>query len=113
MNNILAVLVGTLMSAVWLIPTALAQTTCVTQNMAVPPGANTSDKAAPFFIDTTGLDFSTKPPTRDPSSPNYPRATELPDGTLPTAGAEGNSSSDRPMRPPRKQSRGTECPAAP
>ena len=90
MNNILAVLVGTLMSAVWLIPTALAQTTCVTQNMAVPPGANTSDKAAPFFIDTTGLDFSTKPPTRDPSNPNYPRATELPDGTLPPAGAEGN-----------------------
>src|SRR3954469_18560427 len=69
---------------------ALAQTTCVTQNMAVPPGANTSDKAAPFFIDTTGLDFSTKPPTRDPSNPNYPRATELPDGTLPQAGAEGN-----------------------
>src|SRR4051794_9721857 len=68
MNNILAVLGGTLMSAVWLIPTALAQTTCVTQNMAVPPGANTSDKAAPFFIDTTGLDFSTKPPTRDPSN---------------------------------------------
>ena len=90
MNNILAVLVGTLMSAVWLIPTALAQTTCVTQNMAVPPGANTSDKAAPFFIDTTGLDFSTKPPTRDPKNPNYPRATELPDGTLPPAGAEGN-----------------------
>ena len=68
----------------------MAQPACVTQNMAVPAGANTSDKAAPFFIDTTGLDFSTKPPTRDPSNPNYPRATELPDGTLPPAGAEGN-----------------------
>ena len=113
MNNILAVLVGTLMFAVWLIPTALAQTTCVTQNIAVPPGANTNDKAAPFFIDTTGLDFSTKPPTRDPSNPNYPRATELPDGTLPPAGAEGNFSSDRPMHPPRRQSRRTECRAAP
>src|SRR6266704_141417 len=90
MNNILAVLTGTLMSAVWLIPAALAQTACVTQNMAVPAGANTSDKAAPFFIDTTGLDFKTAPPTRDPSNPNYPRATELPDGTLPQAGAEGN-----------------------
>src|SRR5450432_3446078 len=90
MKNRRAVLAGTLMSAVWLIPHALAQTACVTQNMAVPPGANTSEKAAPFFIDTTGLDFKTQPPTRDPSNPNYPRATELPDGTLPPAGAEGN-----------------------
>jgi len=90
MNNILAVLTGTLMSAVWLMPAALAQTACVTQNMVVPAGANTSDHAAPFFIDTTSLDFSTKPPTRDPNHPNYPRATELPDGTLPPGGAEGN-----------------------
>ena len=58
--------------------------------MVVPPGANTGDKAAPFFIDTTGLDFKTQPPTRDPKSANYPSATELPDGTLPPAGAEGN-----------------------
>ena len=58
--------------------------------MAVPPGANTSDKSAPFFIDTMGLDFKTQPPTRDPNNPSYPRATELPDGTLPPAGAEGN-----------------------
>src|SRR3984893_7955886 len=90
MKNMSAVLAGTLMSAVWLVPAALAQTACVTQNMAVPAGANTSDNAAPFFIDTTGLDFSTKPPTRDPNNPNYPRATELPDGTLPPAAAEGN-----------------------
>jgi len=82
MNNMLAVLAGTLVSA-WLMPTALAQPACVTQNMVVPSGANTADKAAPFFIDTAGLDFSTKPPTRDPSNPSYPRATELPDGTLP------------------------------
>ena len=69
MNNILAVLAGTLMSAAWLIPGALAQTACVTQNMAIPAGANTSDKAAPLFIDTTGLNFKTAPPTRDPSNP--------------------------------------------
>jgi hypothetical protein len=90
MSNIAAVLAGTLISAVWLIPAALAQTACVTQNMAVPAGANTSDKAAPFFIDTTGLDFKTAPPTRDPSNPNYPPAKELADGTLPPSGAEGN-----------------------
>jgi Putative esterase len=90
MNNILAVLAGTMMSAVGLIPGARGETACVTQNMAVPAGANTSDKAAAFFIDTTGLDFKTAPPTRDPSNPNYPRATELPDGTLPPSGAEGN-----------------------
>ena len=90
MNRILAVLAGTLLPAVRLMPAALAQTPCVTQNMAVPAGANTSDKAAPFFIDTTGLYFKTAPPTRDPSNPNYPRATELADGTLPPPGAEGN-----------------------
>src|SRR6478735_6088234 len=90
MSKLLAVLAGALISAVSPIPAALAQPACVTQNMAVPPGANTSDKAAPFFIDTTGLDFKTAPPTRDPSNPNYPRSTELSDGTLPPVGAEGN-----------------------
>ena len=90
MSNVLAVLAGTLISAVSLMSAAQAQTACVTQNMAVPPGANTSDKAAPFFIDTTGLDFKTAPPTRDPTSANYPNATELADGALPPAGAEGN-----------------------
>ena len=90
MIKTLAVLAGTLMVAVWLTPVARAQAPCVTQNMAVPPGANTSDKNAPFFIDTTGLDFKTAPPTRDPSNPNYPRATELADGTLPPPEADGN-----------------------
>src|SRR5262245_59019191 len=94
MRNTFAVLAGTMISAATLSSATLAQTPtppgCVTQNMGVPPNANTSDKAAPFFIDTTGLDFQTKPPTRDPTSANYPRATELPDGTLPPAGAEGN-----------------------
>jgi hypothetical protein len=90
MNNGLATLAATVLLAAWLIPGAMAQPACVTQNMVVPPGANTTDKAAPFFIDTTGLDVSTKPPTRDPTNPNYPRATELPDGTLPPPGVEGN-----------------------
>jgi hypothetical protein len=90
MRKELAVLAGTLMSAVSFTPAALAQAPCVTQNMAVPPNANTADKAAPFFIDTTGLDFKTAPPTRDPMNPNYPRATELADGALPPPGAEGN-----------------------
>jgi Putative esterase len=90
MNKILAALAGTLMSAVWFTPAALAETACVTQNMAVPAGANTDDKTASFFIDTTGLDFKTAPPTRDPLNPRYPVAAELPDGTLPPSGAEGN-----------------------
>lgn len=90
MKSRLAVLAGALLSAVGFAPAVLAQPACVTQNMGVPPNANTTDKAAPFYIDTTGLDFSTKPPTRDPKSANHPRATELPDGTLPPAGAEGN-----------------------
>src|ERR1700738_2776966 len=84
MNKVLVVLAGTLIAAAWLTPGALAQTACVTQNMAVPVGANTSDKAARFFIDPTGLDFQTAP------TPTHPRATELPDGTFPPPGAEGN-----------------------
>jgi len=36
------------------------------------------------------LDFSTKPPTRDLRSRGYPKATELPDGTLPSPIADGN-----------------------
>src|SRR5437762_12585134 len=90
MRNELAAATAALMSAVSFMPAAMAQAPCVTQNMAVPPNANTSDKAAPFFIDTSGLDFKTAPPTRDPTSASYPRATELADGTLPPAGAEGN-----------------------
>jgi hypothetical protein len=90
MKNTLVALAASFLPAAGLMPAAMAQSTCVTQNMVVPPGANSTDKAAPFFIDTTGLDFSTKPPTRDPKSPMYPKATELPDGTLPPAGAEGN-----------------------
>ena len=93
MKNTIAALTGAVLSGALTsapVSPAVAQPACVTQNMAVPAGANTGDKAAPFFIDTTGLDFSTAPPTRDPMNPTYPRATELPDRTLPPNGAEGN-----------------------
>jgi hypothetical protein len=63
---------------------------CPKGNSGIPPGANTTVSSAPFYIDTSGLDFKTLPPTRDPRNPNYPPATELPDGTLPPSGAEGN-----------------------
>jgi hypothetical protein len=90
MKTTLAVLMGALLSTAWGVPVVMAQPACVTSSAIVPAGANTTDKSAPFFIDTTGLDFKTAPPTRDPANPGYPRATELPDGTLPPAGAEGN-----------------------
>ena len=67
-----------------------AHADCLKGNAGLPPGANTTDPSAPFYIDTTGLDFKTLPPTRDPRNPNYPQATELPDGTLPPVKAEGN-----------------------
>src|SRR5580692_12999201 len=63
---------------------------CLKGNAGIPPGANTTDSSAPFYIDISGLDFKTLPPTRDPKNPNYPTATELPDGTLPPVKAEGN-----------------------
>jgi len=84
------VLSGAVLSLLCLASPALAQPACTPNNGAVPPGANTTDPAAPFFIDTAGLDLSTVPPTRDPTNPRYVKATELPDGTLPAAGAEGN-----------------------
>ncbi len=112
MNKMLAAVAGTLLSATSLIPAASAETACVTQNMAVPAGANTSDAAAPFFIDTKGLDFKTAPPTRDPSNPRYPGATELPDGTLPPVGAEGNFIIGPTHTPPPKPSPRTACRAA-
>ena len=96
MKSALTVLAGTWIAASLLTTASHAQTpqaqrpSCVTQNMAVPPGANTTDRTKPFFIDTAGLDLATQPPTRDPKNPNYPPAAELPDGTLPPAGAEGN-----------------------
>jgi hypothetical protein len=85
-----AVMAGALLSIASAVPTVVAQPACVAPNVSVPSGANTTDRSVPFFIDTTGLDLSTAPPTRNTLNPNYPRATELPDGTLPPAGAEGN-----------------------
>ncbi|MBV9462428.1 MAG: esterase family protein, partial [Bradyrhizobium sp.] len=96
MKSALTVLAGIWIAASLLMTAGQAQTPqaqtppCVTQNMAVPPGANTTDRTKPFFIDTAGLDLSAQPPTRDPKNPNYPPAAEVPDGTLPAAGAEGN-----------------------
>ena len=69
---------------------ALAQTACPKGNATVPPAANTTDASAPFYIDTRGLDVTTSPPTRDPKNPNYPAATELPDGALPRPDQDGN-----------------------
>ena len=73
-----------------------AHADCLKGNAGIPPGANTTDPKAPFYIDTTDLDFKTLPPTRDPKNPNYPQATELPDGTLPRAAPRAISSSVRP-----------------
>jgi hypothetical protein len=73
-----------------LIISGAAHADCMKGNAGIPPGANTTDPSAPFYIDTSGLDLTTLPPTRDPKNSNYPPATELPDGTLPPIKAEGN-----------------------
>jgi hypothetical protein len=57
------------------------------QTPGLPAGANTTDPSAPFYIDLSGLDFTTTPPTRNPANPKYPSAVELPDGTLPAGRA--------------------------
>jgi hypothetical protein len=68
----------------------MASASHVAWAQSLPPGANTTNPSAPFYIDLSGLDFSTSPPTRDPKNPKYPNATELPDGTLPSTSANGN-----------------------
>ena len=88
----------------------VAEAACPAGNASIPPGANTTDPAAPFFIDTAGLNFNTAPPTRDPSNPNYPPATELADGRSPQKAPRETSLLDpliprRPKTPLRVTSR--------
>ncbi|MGI4802258.1 MAG: hypothetical protein ACRYG8_51135, partial [Janthinobacterium lividum] len=83
-----AAVIGAMLAAVTM--PACAQQACPIGNAGIPPGANTSNPASPFYIDTTGLNFATSPPTRDPHNSNYVAAIELPDGTLPSAGQNGN-----------------------
>jgi hypothetical protein len=90
MNRSLALLAGSLLAGAVAAAPAVAQAACATINFTVPSGSNTTNPSAPFFIDTTGLDLSTLPPTRNPLSPNYPPATQLPDGQLPSPHAHGN-----------------------
>lgn len=89
MNKYFATVSGMLLSGALIAP-ATTQAACPTGNASVPAGANTTDRSAPFYIDTTGLDLNTSPPTRTPANPNYPPATALPDGTLPSIDADGN-----------------------
>jgi len=90
MRRTRAVLIGTMLSGTLAMPAFAAPAACPSWNEAMPPGANTTAPATPFSIDTAGLDLKTTPPTRDPSNPDYPRATALPDKAVPSSGAEGN-----------------------
>ena len=76
-------MVGGVLTVALMISPAVAQQTCVLQTATVPPGANTTNPSAPFYVDTAGLDLSTQPPTRNPNNPNYPPAIALADGALP------------------------------
>ena len=86
MIRLLISMIAAVLSGAMITSSAFAQVA----NCAVPPGANTTNPAAPFYIDLTGLDLTTCPPTRDPHNPKYPNATELPDGQLPPVTANGN-----------------------
>ncbi len=86
MTKAVAVMIGSLLS----VSPALAQQSCPVANGGVPPGANTTDPSAPFYINIKGLTFNTSPPTRNPLNPAYPPATTLPNGQIPTATENGN-----------------------
>ena len=66
----------------------LAMSAVMAQNPASAP--QTSSPAAPAAQGAARGGRQAGPPTRDPNTPGYVKATELPDGTLPPAGAEGN-----------------------
>ena len=91
---------------------AIAGTACPANNASVPTGANTTDRTAPFFINTSGLSLKTSPPTRDPGNPLYLRATALPDGKIPSPTADGNFvlSASHPIRQPPIRSLGSRRP---
>jgi Putative esterase len=82
--------VGGVLAIALMTSPAVAQQTCVVQINKVPPGANTTNPAAPFYVNVQGLDLSTQPPTRNPINPDYPPAIMLPDGTLPSIHSNGN-----------------------
>jgi hypothetical protein len=90
MNKVFAAVIGGLLANAFLGSALAASTSCPTGNASVPPGANTTRPAAPFYIDTTDLDLQTSPPTRSPDNPSYPHATELPSGKLPSVASNGN-----------------------
>lgn len=90
MNKISATLIGVLCTGAFVARALAAPAACPTGNGSVPPGANTTNPTAPFYIDTTGLDLRTSPPIRNPANLSYPPATELPSGTLPAASTDGN-----------------------
>jgi enterochelin esterase-like enzyme len=63
------------------VTTAVAPSITLAAPQAAPAAAPTTASAAPA---------RPTPPTRDPNTPGYVKATELPDGTLPSASADGN-----------------------
>jgi hypothetical protein len=83
-------MVGGVLAIAFTMSPAVAQQPCVVQINKVPPGANTTNPAAPFYVNVQGLDLSTQPPTRNPINPDYPPAIMLPDGTLPSIHSNGN-----------------------
>ncbi len=62
----------------------------VSSGCALSSGAQDDARLAAANDSRSTLDFSTQPPTRDPHSPGYPPATELPDGQLPSPRVDGN-----------------------
>src|ERR1700759_395113 len=81
---------GHVIAVAFAIAIASAAQTASAETPKLPPGANTTNPNDSFYIDLSGLDFDTTPPTRNPANPKYPPATELSDGMLPPEGAEGN-----------------------
>src|SRR3954454_16959780 len=63
-----------------------APTTSRTTSAVVPSGAPAANAAT----QPTNTPARPTPPTRDPRTPGYVRATELPDGPVPSAEADGN-----------------------
>src|SRR5687767_12465167 len=71
------------MAAAFFLAGAVVTTAMAQGGPATPPAGTATAQPAPPAARPT-------PPTRDPNSPGYVKATELPDGAVPPADADGN-----------------------
>ena len=68
----------------------VAHADCLKGNSGIPPGANTTDRSAPFYIDTTGLDLQNLAADARPEESELSPRDRIARRNASARGAEGN-----------------------